>query len=82
MIFGLVFQSCLKDTTEIDESSEAFGIGLKGHGQGRQQSKNIAAINDQIVIEWTELLLKLERSAGGMQPNASARALAYINLAV
>jgi hypothetical protein len=81
MILGLVFQSCSEDATVIEESTEEFGGGQGGPDHDGQQSKNVAAINNQIVNDWTDLLLELDRYAGGMRPNASARALAYIHLA-
>ncbi len=80
MMLGLVFQSCSDEATIIEESTEEFGGGSEGPN-GNQQSKNVASINNQIVNDWTDLMLELERYAGGMRPNASARALAYIHLA-
>lgn len=35
----------------------------------------------QLMVEWNELWLELDRYAFGMRPNATARALAYIHLA-
>lgn len=78
MMLGLVFQSCSEDATIAEESTEE--LRGSGHG-GHQQSNNVASINNQIVNDWTDMMLELERYAGGMRPNASARALAYIHLA-
>ena len=51
-------------------------------GQGNGPTNNIVAdINNELTVEWMNLFLELERYAGGMRPNASARAIAYINLA-
>ncbi len=53
-----------------------------GDGQGGGPNTNIAAeIDNSLTVEWMNLFLELERYAGGMRPNASARAIAYINLA-
>ena len=51
-------------------------------GQGNGPTNNIVAeIDNNLTTEWMSLFLELERYAGGMRPNASARAIAYINLA-
>ncbi len=81
MTMGLVFQSCSEDATIAEESTEEFRKGGQGNQGGNQQSKKVSSINNQIVNDWTDLMLELERYAGGMRPNASARALAYIHLA-
>lgn len=78
MILGLVFHSCSEEANLIEESTEEFKGG--NHG-GNNKGKNVASINNQIINDWTDLMLELERYAGGMRPNASARALAYIHLA-
>jgi len=81
MMFGLVLQSCSEDTSVIEESTEEFrGEGQHGSG-GDHKEKKVSSLNNQIVNDWTDLMLELERYAGGMRPNASARALAYIHLA-
>ena len=38
-------------------------------------------MNNKILTDWNDLFLKLDRYAYGMRPNATARAIAYINLA-
>jgi len=83
MILGLVFQSCSDESSAIEESTDEFrgGGGQNGPGSGGQQNDRVSSINNQIVNDWTDLMLELERYAGGMRPNASARALAYIHLA-
>ena len=53
-----------------------------GDGQGDGTNSNVVAeIDNNLTVEWMNLFLELERYAGGMRPNASARAIAYINLA-
>lgn len=82
LVLGLIFSSCSEESSLVEESTEEFGnSGKNKPGKGGNQSKNVAALNHQLVRDWTDLLLELERYAGGMRPNASARALAYIHLA-
>ena len=78
MIIGLVLQSCSKEETDIVDSTEEFRGGSKGNSNG---NNSVANINNDLLNEWTDLLLVLDRYATGMRPNATARALAYINLA-
>ena len=77
LIIGLFFPSCSKDDalTEIDNQlvSDTF--------DGSDNDALVANMDNDLVKEWTSLLLELERYAAGMRPNASARALAYIHLA-
>lgn len=80
MILGLLFQSCSDDSTVLEETTEGFNAGHSGH-KGDKHQKNVSELNNQIVNDWTDLMLELERYAGGMRPNASARAMAYIHLA-
>jgi len=59
-------------------------------GQGQNNNQNsvkdpntdLAVIDNSVFVKWNDLILDLERYAGGMRPNASARAFAYIYLAV
>ena len=86
-IIGLFFQSCQKDEDLTDElpvtlesnvnSDNRNGDGRGGDGRGN----DIAGLDNDLVFDWTKLLLELDRYATGMRPNATARALAYIHLA-
>ncbi len=91
---AMVLQSCSKDAEllSVDESRNERGGdrsggnngpngGNNGPNGGNNDNGNVDRLDNEIVYEWTELLLNLERYAGGMRPNASARALAYISLA-
>lgn len=78
MAFGLMFQSCSDDLSQLETTEELRG---DRPGQGGNQGDDISRIDNQIVTDWTDLILELERYAAGMRPNASARALAYMNLA-
>lgn len=85
------FQSCSDDdNADNDVIAEDFRGGRNGgngNGNGNQPGNNngntlpVDALDTNILEDWTDLLLELERYAGGMRPNASARALAYIYMA-
>ncbi len=62
-----LFQSCNQDD---DSNSQIVDPGL-----------TVSDIKTQLVIDWNNLWLELDRYATGMRPNATARALAYIHLA-
>lgn len=90
----LVFQSCDKDETLVDafRSQSASGNGGNNNGNNGNnngnnsnngnQDQDVEDIAIDILHEWTSHMLSLEQYTTGMRPNASARALAYINLAV
>ena len=75
----------LTDETESQEANR--GNQSQGNNDNRPNNENdenerqVNRIDSEIMVEWTNLFLELERYAGGMRPNASARAIAYINLA-
>lgn len=70
----ILFQGCTADEfiSEIEENTET-----------NTTTETARVINNDIdlVIQWNDLLLVLDRYSTGMRPNATARALAYINLA-
>ena len=49
-------------------------LGDRGQNDARNQNSNL-------VQQWSDVFLELDRYATGMRPNATARAIAYINLA-
>ena len=57
--------------------------GNNGNNGGRdnQRSDQLSELDNDIAYSWIDLFLELDRYATGMRPNATARALAYINLA-
>ena len=59
-------QSCSDDDEPIDPSLDLT---------------EVAELSPEVLTQWTDLYLELDRFATGMRPNASARAIAYINLA-
>ncbi|MEL7375658.1 MAG: vanadium-dependent haloperoxidase [Bacteroidota bacterium] len=61
------------DTTIIDPTGESDDPEVTG--------TDLANLDVDLIHDWTDLLLEVERYATGMRPNASARALAYIYLA-
>lgn len=67
-----LFHSCTEDE-DILEFSEDI--------DNEESEEGLSALGNDIVYEWTELMLQVERYATGMRPNASARAMAYIYLA-
>lgn len=94
LFFGFIILftiSCTKDeenlelseftasnTNQRDEnSSNQNGQG----GPNGEEGGEVARLDYDIVLQWMDLFLELDRYATGMRPNATARALAYINLA-
>ena len=78
LFLGLFLQSCSKDEL-IETNSEEFNNGSKGKPK---QEGDIAKLNSSLIQDWTDLFLELDRYSTGMRPNATARAIAYIQLAV
>ncbi|MEM9888213.1 MAG: vanadium-dependent haloperoxidase [Bacteroidota bacterium] len=84
----LILQSCSKEedilldatnslTTDLDESISAWEeVELEA-----RTSNDISQLNTNILAQWTNTFLEVERYAAGMRPNGSARAMAYIYLA-
>ncbi len=83
LMIGFIFQSCSKDdSTESEDFAIGTALGQGGkNGNDNNNNENVAFIDNDIVEDWTELFLELDRYATGMRPNATARALAYIYLA-
>jgi len=78
---GFFLQSCNTDDslteTEITEELRGNRPGELSNGNG----KSVTKISSKIVKEWQTMFLTLDRYSTGMRPNATARAIAYINLA-
>lgn len=88
LITALFFQSCAKDESfENDVTIEELkGGGRNGQGGNNEGGNNnhqddVNRMSNDIIIKWTDQMLYVEQYSTGMRPNASARALAYINLA-
>lgn len=85
LIFGFSLQSCQQEeeelsNVEIDEFRRGdYGNGNGDPGQG--SNDHISELENDLVYDWTQLILEIERYSTGARPNAIARAYAYINLA-
>ena len=90
---GLIFQSCTKDLATVDDfiaqssnvnDGSKHGSNNNGNHNGNNgnQNQDVGDLNYEILYAWTNQMLALEQYTTGMRPNASARALAYINLAI
>lgn len=92
LIFGLFMQSCSEDNA-LTESFDDLSIAneeistLTATSTDTDTTLAILVATDvtgsgnELIRDWTDLVLDIERYAAGMRPNASARALAYIYLA-
>ncbi len=80
LIAGLMFQACSDDDDFTTDSNfaENDAVDLRG---GNGPNIHISQMKNDIVHDWTEVMLEVERYAAGMRPNGTARALAYVNLA-
>jgi len=88
LIIGL--QSCSEDQ-DIDigseiETSESFTIPESRRGNGsrgdtRGPSVGQSSLQNNIITQWLDLYLEMDRYATGMRPTSTARALAYVHLA-
>ncbi len=87
LITGLIFQSCSKDEdlangATIEELRGRPKGGQGGNGAGNNNNQGVVdRLSNQLIHNWTDQMLAVEQYSTGMRPNASARALAYMNLA-
>ena len=95
VLFTLGMVSCDNDALSTAEDPVDFGQVNQGNngndgrpgnggGNGNQNTPpndDVSELDNYVAQTWIELFLELERYAAGMRPNASARAIAYINLA-
>ena len=93
MLFTFLAQSCsddLEDPTTDEFTAEARrggggdgrgGDGRGGDGNNGPNGEAVSSLSADVLTEWTDLFLELDRYATGMRPNATARAIGYINLA-
>ncbi len=92
---GFLFQSCSEEETQLElegnlteELLEARkgrpgggGPGGNPNGTGGANTISAAQYDSETLSDWLDLFIELDRYATGMRPNATARALAYINMA-
>ncbi|TXF90236.1 vanadium-dependent haloperoxidase [Neolewinella aurantiaca] len=82
LLTSLFIVSCEQDEElEILESELADETTDSELRNGNNNGGNANNMSPDLITDWTDLLLEIERYAGGMRPNASARAMAYIYLA-
>lgn len=94
LFFGAFLQSCQKEegltddlvvdelaTTETDAAIIEARFNGNGPNPGGNNGGNVDRLDNEVVYEWTQLMLELDRYATGMRPTATARAFAYIYLA-
>ncbi len=94
-LMSFFMQSCSEDT-ETPLTTDSFaptqlqrGGGQNGgdqnndgpRGDNDSRQSSIANLDNSIAVQWSNLFLELDRYSLGMRPNATARAIAYINLA-
>ncbi len=87
---SLIHQSCsesdeiisTEDFVPLAPVTEEARRGGPDGPRGNANGGSVASIDASIVSTWNDLFLDLDRYASGMRPNATARAIAYINLAV
>ena len=68
------------ESTENTEDSES--IDEDNLGDNLESVLDMADQNSELVVRWSNVLLEVDQHATGMRPNATARALAYIHLAL
>lgn len=86
----ILMQSCTKDEfnifgpedlIQLGSEEEELRVAITPTPINVEIPNTVAAFNNGVATQWVDLFLELERYALGMRPNASARAIAYINLA-
>ena len=80
-----LFVSCADDDNltveEISIENRTTDIdGIVDLSRQGKKNNDIARLDNDILKDWTDMLLSIEQYATGMRPNATARSLAYIYL--
>lgn len=83
-IMTLLLQSCAKDDESIDDNliDATENSEEEDSTTPTIETSSLTDETTQLVVDWNELWLELDQFTVGMRPNATARALAYIHLAV
>ena len=81
-IAGLLV-SCSEDenlvTEELSIESRTDNIDdIQDLSRDKKKHDEIAKLDNDVLKDWTDMLLSIEKYSTGMRPNATARALAYI----
>ena len=86
----ILLQACAKDELDVLEISETdtddFETVAQDSLTARRQNNRNNGLNPseetvQLIVDWNDLWLVLDRYTDGLRPNTTARALAYIHLA-
>ena len=80
----MALPSCNEELNLAENESESIELrdrDSRPPGQGGNNDNDVSRLKSTVTTEWADLFLKLDRYAYGMRPNATARAIAYINLA-
>ena len=76
--------SCTEDDTSIssiEEFNDQPARNGRGNNQGPRQGSRNNGDDTEVITAWNDLFLNIDQFATGMRPNATARAIAYIQLA-
>jgi hypothetical protein len=83
LCLAVLFTSCTEDesllTQELNTESRTDNIeDILDLSRGNQKHNEIAKLDNDVLKDWTNMMLSIEKYATGMRPNATARSLAYI----
>ncbi|MCR9254103.1 MAG: vanadium-dependent haloperoxidase [bacterium] len=81
ILLAILFAATIITSCSEDEGLEVSNndfTEVESMGESQEFAEDI---NCEVVRQWTSMFLELDQYALGMRPNATARALAYINLA-
>lgn len=84
-IMMLLFLGSCSNDADTDVLADEFGNGRNDGNRpsrgGSQNDFDVSELDSKVLTDWADVFLKVDRYAYGMRPNATARAIAYINLA-
>lgn len=88
LISFFILQSCSKEENSLFEHTNDLVSELDINDSSwdenaieSRSNEDVSLLDNDIVEQWTEVFLEVERYAAGMRPNGTARAMAYIYLA-
>ncbi len=80
-----LFRRSIGSCRKIELRDGGINSSLNGQGNNNNRKRNDGPDRKEtdlnVVLEWSELFTEIDQHAYGMWPNATARAIAYINLA-
>ena len=86
-LLAIAFQSCQQedDLLTVEEELRRGRNNGGGPGDGANNNGNngpdVNDLESEVLTKWQEVFVLVDQYAYGMRPNATARAIAYINLA-